>query len=257
MKFLWKIRPKNIEMNKIFYFILLTFLFFGCNKEEKPIDYNLIELAPYIIDNYTTDAKQLYMHETINDSTHLNFNNSVLDTNEIVKILKIIQAVYNSDSPERDTVFDKYQIHGYYCYSFNSMSLEVQTDQAGIINLSNGIIPTGDLDLDALLTTYHFDSVKTYYSYPDFPWLTIYTKDEYNLIPVENEFENIEAVFIAEFNKACMGDGNTITLIRDNSSATITFSIGSGDCPSGCIYHSYWKFKVTNGIAQFIQAYED
>lgn len=133
----------------------------------------------------------------------------------------------------------------------------MQTDQPGIINLSNGIFPTGDLDLDTLLNTYHFDSVKTYYSYPNFPWLTIFTKEEYNLIPVENEFEAIESVFIAEFSKVCIGDGNTITLIRNNSSATITFSIGSGDCPAGCIYHKYWEFKVMNGKATFIQTYEN
>lgn len=237
--------------------MLLTIFFFGCTKEEKPIDYKQIELTPYIIENYTNDAKQLYMHEIINDSLHVNYYNPILDTNEIDKILKIIQAVYDSDSPERDTVFNVFQIHGYYCYSFNAISLQVQTDDPGIINLSQDSIPTGDLDLDALLATYHFDSVKTFYSYPNFPWLTIFTKDEYNLTPLEDEFEEIESVFIAEFGKGCVGDGNTITLIRNNSSATITFSIGSGDCPAGCIYHKYWEFEVTNGVATFVQSYEN
>lgn len=236
---------------------MVALLLFACDKKSEPIAPRTTSLTPYIIENYSHDAKQLYMDELIHDSSNIGFNKPIIDYNEIDKILLIIQAVYDSDTPERDTVFDIYQIHGYYCYSFNSLSLEVQTDLPGIINLSNGIIPTGDTILDDILTFYHFDSVRTYYSYPNFPWLSIFTKDEYNLIPIEKEFGNLESVFIAYFDRGCIGDGNTITLTRDNSVATITFSIGSGDCPAGCIYHKYWEFEVTNGIAQFIRTYED
>ncbi len=244
-------------MKKMICFLMLTLAGFACDKNDNSIEPEAIILSPYIIENYTYDAQQLYMDELIHDSANVNFNNPIIDDTEVEDILKIIQAVYDLDSPYRDTVFEVYQIHGYYCYSFSSISLEVQTDDAGIINLAQGIIPTGDLDLDVLLNTYHFDSVKTAYSYPNFPWLTIFTKDEYNLLPVEKEFENIESVFIAEFNKGCIGDGNTITLIRENSKATITFSIGSGDCPAGCIYHKYWEFEVRNGKAKFIKTYEN
>lgn len=244
-------------MKKILYLSMITLLLFACDKTDEPITPGTTSLTPFIIENYTHDAKQLYMDELIHDSSNINFYNPIIDYTEVDKILLIIQAVYDSDYPERDTVFDIYQIHGYYCYSFNSMSLKVQTENPGIVNLSNGIIPTGDTELDDILTTYHYDSVRTYYSYPNFPWLTIYTKDEYNMIPLEETFENIGSVLIAEFNKGCIGDGNTITLIRGNSTATITFSIGSGDCPAGCIYHKYWEFKVTNGVTEFIQTYEN
>ncbi|NLP57576.1 hypothetical protein [Lutibacter sp. B1] len=247
----------NIDMKKIFYIIGLTFGILSCDTNDDLIDYDKIELKSYIIDNYYNDAKQLYFNEIIQNRNHNNFNNPILDNREINKILKIIQAVYDSDSTERDIVFDFYQIHGYYCYSFNSISLKVETNKPEIENLSKGIIPTGKAKLDNLLTSYDFDSVRTSYSYPDFPWLTIYTKDEYNMIPIEREFEAIESVLIAEFSKGCVGDGNNISLTRSNSSATITFSIGSGDCPAGCIYHKYWEFKVSNGYAKFVRTYED
>lgn len=76
------------------------------------------------------------------------------------------------------------------------------------------------------------------------------------MIPVEKDFNNLPSILIAEFNKGCIGDGNNITLERkDDDSAIITFSIGSGDCPAGCIYHKYWEFEVVNGIAKFIKPY--
>lgn len=241
-------------MKKIFLLIFFALLLSGC-EEDKIIGGDDIKLDSYIIENYSDDAKQLYFHEIFQDSAHSNYSKPILEENEINKVLKIIQAVYNSDYPERDTVFDIYQIHGYYCYRFNSISLRVDTGLVEIKNLANGIFPTGESNLDNLLNSYGFDSVRTSYSYPRFPWLTIYTNDEFNMIPIEKEFMDIESIQIAEFNKGCIGDGNSIELTRFDNSATITFSIGRGDCLAGCIYHKYWEFKVSNGKAEFIKTY--
>lgn len=68
--------------------------------------------------------------------------------------MKIIEAVYVLKSPESDTVFNHYRIHGYNCYSLNSLYLQVQTDFPEIQNLANGIIPAGNSDLDYLLKKY-------------------------------------------------------------------------------------------------------
>ncbi len=234
--------------------ILIT----SCRKDNpSSIGYDKIELTQFIIDNYQSDAKQLFFDEILHNSDHFNYNNPVLDETEVNKILKIIQAVYSSESPERDTVFDVYMIHGYYCYSFNSIGLEVNTELPEIENLSNGIIPTGNTALDDLLSYYQFDSVNTSTYYPDFSWLTIYTANEYNLIPIEKKFKALPAILDSYFNKACIGDGNTITLTRTEGSATITFSIGLGDCPSGCIFHRYWEFRVMEGKAVFTRSYEN
>ncbi|NME72983.1 hypothetical protein [Flammeovirga aprica] len=110
------------------------------------------------------------------------------------KILEIIQAVYNSNSPERDTVFDIHQIHGYYCYNFNSLSLQVNTDAEEIQKLANGVIPTGEPNLDHILNEYGFDSVSTSFGYPEFPLLTVYSKNEFNIIPIGKEFTQLDAV---------------------------------------------------------------
>lgn len=243
-------------MRSLFLFFGIVIILSSCNKDTT-VGYENIELEDYIIDNYSTDAKQLYIHEIYSDSTHPEYYNTEIDYDEVEKMLKIIQAVYNSESPWRDTVFDVYNIHAFYCYSLNSMYLQVDTSLPEIQNLSNNIIPTGEANLDAILNNYNFDSVKTFYSYPDFNWLSIFTKDEYNLLAVENEFENLQSISIAEVGGGCVGDGNQITIERNESSAIIVFSIGWGDCPAGCIHHRYWEFKVENGQAEFIETYNN
>jgi len=205
--------------------------------------------------NYYADAKQLYYGEIIKNENHPNYNNPELDEEGIKEILEIIQAVYDSQSLERDTVFYKYKIHEYYRYNFHSVELEVNPELPAIQNLSQGIIPTGDETLDKILSAYAFDSVETFV-YPKFPWITISTKKEYNLIPIVKEFNELESIISAEFAIERMaGDGNRIELIREGDSATITFSIGRGDCPSGCIYRKHWEFQVSDGVAKFIKTY--
>lgn len=223
--------------------------------ENTDLDFNSLAIDTLISNNYSQDAKSLLMNEIITNTNHPNYYNPTLDTVEINKIIRIINAVYNLHSVETDSIFNFYKIHSYYCYSFSSINLNVDTNLAEIQNLSNGIFPTGNAALDNMLNTYQFDSVKTAFSYPSFPWLTIYTKNEYNMIPVERDFNNLPQILNAEFDKGCIGDGMNIKLLRTANSATIIFSIGWGDCPAGCIHHRYWEFNVTNNFASFVREY--
>ena len=234
----------------------------SCNEKEIiKIEFTVVEShtvrsESFVADEYYEDAKQIYFHKVINDSSHPNYDDPVLNTTEINEILDIIQAVYNSNSPERDTVFEVHEIHTQYCYSFNSISLKVDPDLPEIKKLANGVIPTGSEELDEILIKYQLDSVDLMYSYPEFPWLTVYTSQEYNMIPIEKELGNVSSIIVAEFGKGCIGDGDYISLRRDNNSAIITFSIGRGDCPAGCTYRKFWEFKVVGDKAYFIKSYD-
>ncbi len=229
----------------------------ACEVEKKLNKNDFSEIDSFIANNYSNDAKELYFNEIINNSEHPNYNEPVLDTTEINEILAIIQAVYQSESPQRDTVFEVFNIHTRYCYSFNSIMLKVETGQPAIKNLAKGRIPTGNAELDNILTAFQFDSVKTSYSYPDFPWLTIYSSGEYNMIPVVKEFNELPSIVLADAIIGCVGDGHNISLQRGEVSDKITFSIGWGDCPAGCIYHKYWEFIVENKKAEFVRSYEN
>jgi len=241
----------------IYITILFILLISGCEKNPVPlVDYSSIKLDTFIVNNFTRDAKLLYYNEIYNNPDHFNRNNPILDTSEITKILKIIQTVYNSNSSERNAVFNEYKIHARYCYSFSSIGLKVQPNLPEIINMVNRIHPTGNQALDNILSSYGLDSVKTASGYPTFPWLTIFTKKELNMIPAMDRFNSNSSIILAEIDSECAGDGNTITLTRTANSAIIIFSIGSGDCPAGCIYHKYWEFKLINGEPISVKTYE-
>ena len=250
--------------HKLLLISLIIVSFYSCEKDQlfdsfhDTISLDSVKLDPFIINNYYQDAKLLYCNEIYQDSTHFNRNNPILDTAEISRVLKIIQTIYNINSPETDIIFNVYKIHSRLSISFNSFYLKVQTNLPEIINLANGKIPTGNRNLDNLLTTYKFDSVKTSYSYPSFPWMTLFSKREYNLLPIVNQFNKIPSIILTDMEKGYgIGDGNTITLIRSKNSAQVIFSIGDGDCPSGCIYHKYWEFQVSDNKARFVKSYED
>jgi len=237
----------------IYIIILFILLISGCEKNPLPlVDFNSIKLDTFIVNNYTRDAKLLYYNEINSNPNHLNRNNPILDTSEITKILKIIQTVYSSNSPERNAVFNIYKIHARYCFSFNSIVLKVHPDLPEIINMVNRIHPTGNQALDDILSIYGFDSVKTAYSYPNYPFLRIFTKKELNMISAMDRFNANSSIIRAEVDSRCSGDGNTITLERRAHFAKIVFSIVSGDCPEGCIYHKYWEFILIDGKPIFV-----
>jgi len=231
------------------FFILITAA--GCEKE-LPLNPDNVPIEAFIKDNYMDDARQLYLREILEDPNHPNYNEAVLDTNEINKILGIFQLVYNLKSPVRDTVYDIYKIHALPCYSLQSIGLKVNTTAPEIINLVNGQIPTGNNALDNILIKYEFDSVRTAYSYPDFPWLSIYTKISYNLKPLIKAIEEVPSVILAE-NNGGFFDGNDINLERNSNKAIISFSIGRGDCMAGCIYRRYWIFHIENNRVAYIK----
>jgi hypothetical protein len=239
-------------MKKTFGFI---FIFFMLACDNTLGDIELTEINPFIQEAYFDDAVELYIREIVANPKHFNYNNSELDEMELNKILSVFQAVHNLQSPETDTVFNIYNIHALKCNGTKSIVMHVNTEAPEIIKLANGEIPTGNKQLDYLLETYEFDSVRTSYSYPQFAWISVNTKKTYNLLPLINEFEKIPSIALAENNGGCF-DGNNIKLERGDVKTTVDFSIGRGDCPAGCIYRKHWVFEVENGVARLVKVYE-
>lgn len=76
------------------------------------------------------------------------------------------------------------------------------------------------------------------------------------MIPIEKAIGGVPSIIFADSDKYCTGDGNYIGLERNGDVATITFSIGRGDCPAGCTYRKFWEFKVLGDKAYFIKSFE-
>ncbi len=240
-------------MRKILCLGLLLWLAVACSKDKEN---NGIQVLPFIQENYSYDAKQLYLREIISDSTHPGYHNPELNEDEIQDFLVLFQAVYNCPAPEADEVFE-YSIHAQGVLSLNSITLKVDTTEPAVENLANSNFPTGNYDLDHILSEYRFDSVRESYSYPDFPWLNLYSSGEYNMLPIREQFMQIPFIEDADARLFCIGCTSEIILSRHQEEAEMTFIKGWEDCPSGCIHHRYWEFHIRNNKAEFIRSYED
>ena len=235
-------------------FITLVVILFSISCEDDLLNVNQINIDSFLSENYLTDCHELYVREILANPNHPNSSTPILDTEELQKIMTVFQLIYDLKIPERDTVFHYYSINALKCHSLNSIVMKVNPDASEIKNLVKGNIPTGNIKLDNILTSYSFNSVETSYGYPKFPWLSVNTDNFYNLKPIIEAFKKLPCVTIAENNGGCF-DGNNIMLERNNNQATVSFSIGRGDCPAGCTYRRTWIFRIINNKATFLKSY--
>ena len=65
----------------------------------------------------------------------------------------------------------------------------------------------------------------------------------YNMPLVAEEYARLPNIRYAEPNYMA-GDGDDVCLLIDGTKHLYVFDAGSGDCPAGCIDHTYWGFAV-------------
>jgi hypothetical protein len=200
---------------------------------------------------YYNDARQLYVREIKADANHANYKKAELDTIEINKIVSIIESVYNLDTPESNAVFKEHKIRTKNCISLNSIIIDVRTTFPEGRNLVDGKIPTGDKALDDILSKYGFTRNWVGSTHLDATWISIDTKEHYNIIPIMEEFKALRSTIFIEPNSVCW-DGNNILLKREGDKAIIVFSKGEEDCPSGCAVRKNWEFVVENNVGRFV-----
>ena len=243
-------------MRKFFPVLLLLLAFLSCEEDDYlGVNYDNIELEQYVIDNYHKAAKYLYFREIRRDKSHHNYNNPELDSIEVIKVLKLIQAVYNCDIPERDEVFETYSILLDNYDVLNSLNLYVYDDAQEIKNFIAGIKPTGNVLLDSLLLSYGFEYVETLNS--EFPnrSLIINSNNEYNILPIAMQFREVSIVTEVSLIES-ESNGRDIDLERNDSFTTIFFR-SYIEPDSGLSYFKYWEFRVIDDYAVFVKTFEN
>lgn len=207
---------------------------------------------------YTKSVYQMMMQRYREDTTLPQYRNAMLSATERDEILGYIQAVYNLNTPERDTVFKMDSITEYPVVSLYNAILQIDPNSAQGKNLMGGK-PSGNSDFDALLTKYGIDSLRTLLSSPGTVWIVARTATPHNMIQVAKELRPFSFIYSSEAD-GYMGDGDRIKLAYLESFAApspveLDFSIGRGDCPAGCNYRRHWVFHVTDCNATFIKSY--
>ena len=192
---------------------------------------------------YRDDADRIALAKTFQNGT--TWTDSVaIDTVPAQTAMAALVAVYNSTSPQRDTVVDLLDIHIYPHIPLRSVILSADTSLDWVHQLVAGNIPTGNATIDSLMQQYDVVDVN--------PWnwivdatqeFTFTTGTNWNLLPLTTLFAQIPGVNYCEVN-GTFGDGDRITDSVFADHVLITYSYGWGDCPAGCGGFYHWVFSV-------------
>lgn len=111
---------------------------------------------------------------------------------------------------------------------------------------------TGNAEIDFLMENYDLQLHSCH-----FDIAALYSPKPVNTYALSKKFVGIDGVRISEPN-GYMGDGNNIEAKILKSHINYIFSVGWGDCPSGCMSRHYWEVTVEyNGTVKLIKEYGD
>ena len=209
------------------------------------------DAPPAVTSFYTTEAKQLALREMLTDPF---WEDSINVPAELYKpILNALLAVYNATQyAERDSVVECFAIKAFPIPYPYSISVSTDTSVAWVKKLLNNITPTGNAQVDQLMETYGLTKASQFI-FSGNAIFSIQSAQPLNCVALAKKFEPIVGVNYSE-PEGSVGDGNNIIYSKLNDQITLVYSVGWGDCPSGCISRRYWKFNVLNCEVQFAGA---
>lgn len=237
-------------------FFLLQLYIFQCGSLT---DSNVIDEFQYINDSNIDDSlKILFLNDAarmsiIQMNEDLTLQNEILIPDTILlKYYGALIAVYNSDEEHTSEVKD---IHDYRSHGVKRFLWSIDLSAPWMENWKNDNMFTGIEKLDNIITTYDIEILEIYTHSSGY--LVSYTTGEYvNNKKFPSLFNNIEYIIHSEINLV-IGDGDWITASEIGFFIILTYSVGRGDCPSGCDYRHYWEFLVNKNKVIFNKEYGD
>jgi hypothetical protein len=168
----------------------------------------------------------------------------------IESLQRALAAVHASRSPARDTVVALYRIRAR--PEPQELIVSVDTTQPWVRAWQRGETLTGNAEIDALLRQYGL-VLRTYYPWSSGHAALLRATRPLNVVALEPLFARIAGVRYAESNDV-MGGSHDIAAEWDGSGGwRLTYSLGYGDCPAGCISRRFWTFHVSaTGVVTYL-----
>lgn len=171
-------------------------------------------------------------------------NEIVIPEDRVRPYYDALVLVYNATGlPARDTVVDVYRIHTWPSPVTRSLMLLLDPGQEWVQRLARREIPTGEPAVDDLLQRYSLSVGSMHTMSQGDILLTLGPAQPLNIAALAPLFSAITGVRSSSPNGA-VGDGNDIRGSRAESDIRLDYSVGSGDCPSGCISRRSYRFAV-------------
>jgi|GEM_PF-1440954 hypothetical protein len=235
---------------QLIWVVLSLFLMTGAYSQ---IDTCAID--PYIQNNYLEDAYILVGRQLVNP-LHPYHDSIDIPLRLLDRPLKAMSMVFNSNCPERDTVFDIFNLHarGAGMGMMGRMIIRVDTTYAWVQQLIADTVYSGNPAYDTLVASRGF---KVVFVFIFTPGVYVVSPNLYNLPALIEKLVLIPGVISASPD-GLIGDGGDIKFYQGSNSDSLVYNYGWGDCMAGCIYHRFWNFTAdSNCTGTFHYAYGD
>lgn len=208
-----------------------------------------------IIQLYSVDADRL----TVRDAYAYNLlfiDSIIIPQTYSDTLLNALVAVYNATTlSARDTVVSMYNIHAFPNPNINSFSVAADSNLVWMQQLKNGVFPTGNSTVDSLTVLYGLEVWFYFGGLSGYDIVHFQSDSNYNVLPLSLLYQSIPGVYFTEPG-GWGGDGNNITSTINTDHVELIYSIGWGDCPSGCFERRFFKFKVYYDCSvEFVSSY--
>ncbi len=175
------------------------------------------------------------------------------DATKRTQYIAALFAVHQlENSPTRDTVIDQLRVSPFPFFSTRDIFLIADTTFNWMANLRAGI-PSGNQILDSLLTRYGLEVLRyCAWSSLSYDKVIFRSTSPLNMPALAEVF--VTAMPYLDFAEpdATSGDGDNIEIISISPEGwRIRYSVGSGDCPAGCIFRRNYDFDVQPECTEF------
>ena len=158
----------------------------------------------------------------------------------------IVETFYNAlvlvasiDPPLLNAIQD---IHTFPVPETRSVLVRVDLSRDWTAAWKAGNAETGEPAVDSLVTAYGL-SIEAFHEWSIGDYAVVRSDRPLNAAALAARFSTVPGVLFAE-PSGVGGDGNDIRARPLEDAWRLDFSIGSGDCPAGCIHRETWSFRV-------------
>lgn len=206
-----------------------------------------------ILHKYSEDAYRLTVRRILKN------NYPVKDSIKVPAVhtdtlLKALIAIYNATTLKAvDTIL---KVHTFPNPDLKEIIIAADSNLSWMKNLRLRNIPTGNNQVDNLIDRYKL-KYTSFTALKSQPYHIVFLASDslLNIEPLTKVFASLPGVYYSEQNPV-FGSGNDIKDSIFTEYIQLTYSIGWGDCYSGCMYRRFWKFKVYwDCSVEFIESY--
>lgn len=231
-------------MKNLMWLVAMTVLltgFVACKSKGGQKNNTARELPAEIAAAYKEDAAMIAVREFMS-TTQTGEQNAEIPQDRIDYFYGLLTKIYWM-CKDVDSIPDLSGIHTLKNPNLRQIMVVLEKDSPFKENWSKGVTLTNNLYLNQLISKYKI-TIKNYRETTLGPTLTMESAGFVNTKELAFLVKNFESIRHAEA-EGIVGDGNDISYGSDSKNAmAIKYSIGEGDCPSGCTKRKFWIFYI-------------